>query len=86
MSPCKLYYIMPRSFYKAAKLFSFLPLKPLDYQLIYAAHHLYPSFLLYTEIRRSRAPAKYKSRTCEKITLGLGNQAGAAQVTANGRW
>ena len=22
-----------------------LPLKPLDYQLIYAAHHLYPSFL-----------------------------------------
>ena len=24
---------------------TFLPLKPLDYQLIYAAHHLYPSFL-----------------------------------------
>ena len=22
-----------------------LPLKPLDYQLIYTAHHLYPSFL-----------------------------------------
>ena len=46
-----------------------LPLNPLDYQLNYAAHHLYPSFLLITGIRRNRALAKYNSRTSEKITL-----------------
>ena len=55
----KLYYVIARS----------LPLEPLDYQLIYAAHHLYPSFLLNTGIRRNCALAKYKSRTSEKITL-----------------
>ena len=27
------------------RIIPFLPLKPLNYQLIYAAHHLYPSFL-----------------------------------------
>ena len=48
-----------------------LPLIPLDYQPNYAAHHLYPSFLLITGIRRNRAPAKYDSRTSEKITLTL---------------
>ena len=46
-----------------------LPLNPLDYQLIYAARHLYPSFLLITGIRRNRALAKYNSRTSEKTTL-----------------
>ena len=43
-----------------------LPLTPLDYQLNYAAHHLYLSFLLITGIRRNRALAKYNSRTSEK--------------------
>ena len=46
-----------------------LPLNPLDYQLIYAAHHLYLSFLLITGIRRNCVLAKYNSRTSEKITL-----------------
>ena len=35
-------------------------------RLIYTAHHLYPSFLLYTGIRRNRALARYNPRTSEK--------------------
>ena len=34
-----------------------------------AAHPLYPSFLLYTGVRRNRAPAKDNSRTNEKDNL-----------------
>ena len=49
-------YVIPRvRLYSRGVLFghnNLLPLIPLDYQLIYAAHHLYPSFLLITGIRR----------------------------------
>src|SRR5258708_7115183 len=65
-------YVIPRvrlygPRYSVWSQLNLLPLNHLDYQLIYAAHHLYPSFLLYTGIRRNRALAKYNSRTSEKI-------------------
>ena len=47
----------------------FYHLNPLTTSLSTLHTILYPSFLLNTGIRRSRALAKYKSRTSEKITL-----------------